>query len=99
MRLLDIQGLTKVYRRGSEEIHALKGVSLTASSGEFITIIGPSGSGKTALMNLILCLDTPDTGSILIDGKEISSLSEKERVSIRRHTIGFVFSSSFLSRL
>ncbi|MDD1729335.1 MAG: ABC transporter ATP-binding protein [Methanospirillum sp.] len=96
MNLLEVQNLTKIYRRGSEEIHALKGVSLTARAGEFISIVGPSGSGKTALMNLIGSLDTPDGGTILIDGKEISGLPERERVSLRRHTIGFVFQQFFL---
>lgn len=96
MNLLQIQGLTKIYRRGSEEIHALRGIDLTARAGEFISIVGPSGSGKTALMNLIGSLDTPDKGTIHIHGKEITALTEGERVSIRRHTIGFVFQQFFL---
>ena len=76
MNLLQIQGLTKIYRRGSEEIHALRGIDLTARAGEFISIVGPSGSGKTALMNLIGSLDTPDKGTIHIHGKEITALTE-----------------------
>lgn len=96
MSLLEIQGLTKVYYRGFEEIHALKGIDLKAEAGEFISIVGPSGSGKTALMNLIGCLDQPDMGKILIKGRGVTSLPEKERVSIRRHLVGFVFQQFFL---
>lgn len=96
MSLLEVRGLTKVYHRGSEVIHALRGVDITAESGEFISIVGPSGSGKTALMNCIGCLDTPSAGQILIDGKEVSTVSEKDRVAIRRHMIGFIFQQFFL---
>jgi putative ABC transport system ATP-binding protein len=96
MSLLQVTDLTKVYLRGSEEIHALQGISLTIEPGEFIAVVGPSGSGKTALMNLIGCLDTPSSGSIKINGAEVSGMKEHERVHIRRHTIGFVFQQFFL---
>lgn len=96
MNLIRADGLTKVYRRGSEEIHALNGVSLTVESGEFIAIVGPSGSGKSGLMNLLGCLDTPSGGTLFINGQDVTNLKERERVKIRRDTIGFVFQQFFL---
>ncbi|NLW77170.1 MAG: ATP-binding cassette domain-containing protein, partial [Methanomicrobiales archaeon] len=68
MRVLDASGLTKIYHRGAEEVHALRGVSLSVQAGEFVSIVGPSGSGKTALLNLLGCLDTPTTGTLSING-------------------------------
>lgn len=96
MSLIHAEGITKIYRRGSEEIHALKGVSLTVNQGEFLSIVGPSGSGKSGLMNILGCLDTPTAGTLSIQGVEVSSLSERDRVHIRRETIGFVFQQFFL---
>lgn len=96
MSLIHAEGITKIYRRGSEEIHALKGVSLTVHQGEFLSIVGPSGSGKSGLMNILGCLDTPTAGTLSIQGVEVSSLSERDRVHIRRETIGFVFQQFFL---
>lgn len=88
--------LTKVYHRGSEEIHALKDVSFTISKGEFAAIVGPSGSGKTTLLNLLGCLDTPTRGSLRLNGVEVSGLKEKDLVKLRRQNIGFVFQQFFL---
>lgn len=96
MSLIHAEGLTKIYRRGSEEIHALKGVSLTVEQGEFISIVGPSGSGKTGLMNILGCLDAPSGGTLTINGVDVTSLKERGRVKIRRDTIGFVFQQFFL---
>ena len=96
MSLIHADGLTKIYRRGSEEIHALKGVSLTVEQGEFVSIVGPSGSGKTALMNILGCLDAPSGGTLTINGVDVTSLKERGRVTIRRDTIGFVFQQFFL---
>ncbi len=84
-------GLTKVYRRGREEIHALKNVDFRANEGEFVSIIGPSGSGKTALLNIIGCLDTPTAGRLQLNGAEVSGLAERDLVKLRRENIGFVF--------
>ena len=89
--VIEAKGLTKVYRRGREEIHALKNVDFRVNEGEFVTIIGPSGSGKTALLNIIGCLDTPTGGSLQLNGTEVSRLKENNLVKLRRENIGFVF--------
>ena len=96
MKVIEASDLTKVYRRGSESVHALKGVSLSVEAGEFISIVGPSGSGKTALLNLVGCLDTPTSGSLMVNGVDVTCLSEKKRVLIRREGIGFIFQQFFL---
>lgn len=81
----------KTYRLGRIEIHALKGVNLKVKRGEFISIMGPSGSGKTTLLNLIGTLDKPTKGKIIIDGQDVTKLSDKELTKMRRRKIGFVF--------
>jgi len=95
-KIISAQGLTKAYRRGSEEIFALKEVSFVVSRGEFVAIVGPSGSGKTTLLNLLGCLDTPAEGNLRINGIEISGLKEKVLVKLRRENIGFIFQQFFL---
>jgi putative ABC transport system ATP-binding protein len=94
--IIEAQGLTKVYRRGREEISALKGVDFVAFPGEFVSIIGPSGSGKTALLNLLGCLDAPTTGGLQLGGVETSGLRERDLVRLRRENIGFVFQQFYL---
>jgi len=94
--IIEAQGLTKVYRRGREEIFALKGVDFVAFPGEFVSIIGPSGSGKTALLNLLGCLDAPTTGGLQLGGVETSGLRERDLVRLRRENIGFVFQQFYL---
>ncbi len=89
--IIEARGLTKVYRRGREEIHALTNVDFRANEGEFVSIIGPSGSGKTALLNIIGCLDTPTGGHLQLNGAEVSGLAERDLVKLRRENIGFVF--------
>jgi putative ABC transport system ATP-binding protein len=83
--------LTKVYRRGMEEVRALDGVSFAIRHGEFVAVVGPSGAGKTTLLNLLGCLDGPSSGVLRIAGKETHGLSERARTRLRREQIGFVF--------
>ena len=90
------KGLTKIYHRGSEEIHALKEVSFAIKKGEFAAIVGPSGSGKTTLLNLLGCLDAPTRGSLRLNGIEINGLKERDLVKLRRENIVFVFQQFFL---
>ena len=91
MALIETQDLWKTYTMGSEEIHALSGVSLIIERGEYVAIMGPSGSGKSTLMNLIGCLDTPSKGSYLLNGKQVSQMNDDELARIRNEEIGFVF--------
>ena len=91
MALIETVDLWKTYVMGSEEIHALRGVSLAIERGEYVAIMGPSGSGKSTLMNLIGCLDTPSQGSYLLNGKQVSQMNDNELARIRNEEIGFVF--------
>jgi putative ABC transport system ATP-binding protein len=91
MSLIETQDLWKTYVMGSEEIHALRGVSIQIDRGEYVAIMGPSGSGKSTLMNLIGCLDTPTKGSYLLNGKQVSQMNDDELARIRNEEIGFVF--------
>jgi putative ABC transport system ATP-binding protein len=91
MALIETQDLWKTYVMGSEEIHALRGVSLQIDRGEYVAIMGPSGSGKSTLMNLIGCLDTPSKGGYLLNGKQVSQMNDDELARIRNQEIGFVF--------
>ena len=91
MSLIETRDLWKTYVMGSEEIHALRGVSITIERGEYVAIMGPSGSGKSTLMNLIGCLDTPSKGSYLLNEKQVSQMNDNELARIRNEEIGFVF--------
>jgi putative ABC transport system ATP-binding protein len=91
MALIETHDLWKTYVMGSEEIHALRGVSIAIQRGEYVAIMGPSGSGKSTLMNLIGCLDTPSKGSYLLNGKQVSQMNDDELARIRNEEIGFVF--------
>jgi putative ABC transport system ATP-binding protein len=91
MALIETVDLWKTYVMGSEEIHALRGVSLQIERAEYVAIMGPSGSGKSTLMNLIGCLDTPSKGSYLLNGKQVSQMNDNELARIRNEEIGFVF--------
>jgi putative ABC transport system ATP-binding protein len=91
MALIETRDLWKTYVMGSEEIHALKGVSIEIDRGEYVAIMGPSGSGKSTLMNLIGCLDTPSKGSYLLNEKQVSQMNDNELARIRNEEIGFVF--------
>lgn len=91
--MIEIQGITKTYGSGDAAFQALKGVSFTIRDGEFVAIMGPSGSGKSTLMHILGCLDTPTGGSYMLDGKDVSQLSDDDLASIRGQHIGFVFQS------
>lgn len=94
--LIELEGVTKTYRRGPEEIHAIDGVDLGIASGEFVAVVGPSGSGKTTLLNLIGCIDLPSEGSVVVAGIEAASLRDAELARVRASTFGFVFQQFFL---
>jgi putative ABC transport system ATP-binding protein len=91
MALIETVDLWKTYVMGSEEIHALRGVSIQIERGDYVAIMGPSGSGKSTLMNLIGCLDTPSKGSYLLNSKQVSQMNDNELARIRNEEIGFVF--------
>jgi len=91
MALIETRDLWKTYVMGDEEIHALRGVSISIERGEYVAIMGPSGSGKSTLMNLIGCLDTPTKGSYLLNEKEVAAMNDDELARIRNEEIGFVF--------
>jgi putative ABC transport system ATP-binding protein len=91
MALIETVDLWKTYQMGTEEVHALSGVSIQIERGEYVAIMGPSGSGKSTLMNLIGCLDTPSQGSYLLNGKQVSQMNDDELARIRNEEIGFVF--------
>ncbi len=91
MALIETVDLWKTYVMGTEEIHALRGVTLQIDRGEYVAIMGPSGSGKSTLMNLIGCLDTPSRGSYLLNGKQVGAMNDNELARIRNQEIGFVF--------
>jgi putative ABC transport system ATP-binding protein len=89
--VVDCAGLTKVYRQGIQQVHALRGLTLAVAAGEFTAICGPSGSGKTTLLNMIGALDRPSAGTIHLEGRDLGAMSQRERSHLRRDRIGFVF--------
>ncbi|MBU6141541.1 ABC transporter ATP-binding protein [Patescibacteria group bacterium] len=92
--MIDVQNVEKTYQAGTTmAFRALKGVSFTIQDGEFVAIMGPSGSGKSTLMHILGALDTPTGGKYLLDGKDVSTLSDDELADIRKNKIGFVFQS------
>ncbi len=91
MALIETHDLWKTYHMGSEEIHALQGISMQIERSEYVAIMGPSGSGKSTLMNLIGCLDTPTRGSYRLNGQQVRELEDDELARIRNEEIGFVF--------
>jgi len=91
MSVVDLQGVTKDYPQGELTVHALRGLDLTVSSGEFTAICGPSGSGKTTTLNLIGALDKPTGGTVTLEGKDLAKLGRRALSVVRRDRIGFVF--------
>src|ERR671915_2546076 len=89
--LISMRDIWRTYQMGTEELHALRGVSFDVQRGEYLAIIGPSGSGKSTLMNLIGCLDTPSSGRYWINGKNVSEMDDDELARIRNQEVGFVF--------
>ena len=97
--MIECKDITKVYVNGNVETVVLKGLSFKISAGEFVAIMGPSGSGKSTLMHILGALDTPTAGSYILDGEDVSKLSDDELAEIRKNKIGFVFQSfNLLSR-
>lgn len=94
--LIRAQDITKIYKMGDSEYHALKGVSFEVQQGEFIAIVGESGSGKSTIMHIIGLLSTPSSGKVWLNGKDVSSLTPDEAASLRNQYIGFIFQSFFL---
>src|SRR5262245_49258256 len=95
-RAIEVRGLSRTYHVGDSEVHALRGVDLDIVGGAFVGLVGVSGSGKSRLLQLIGGLDTPTSGSIVVEGRDLTQLSRRERSFYRRETIGFVFQSFFL---
>jgi putative ABC transport system ATP-binding protein len=91
--VIQLYRVTKTYRTGSVEVHALRGIDLTVERGEFVAIMGASGSGKSTLMNIIGCLDIPSTGQFFLDGIDVRTLDEGQIARVRNRRIGFVFQS------
>ena len=91
--VIEAHNLTKVYKMGEVEVHALRGLSMNVAQGEVVAIMGPSGSGKSTLMNIIGCLDHPTDGEYILDGENVSHLRDDQLASIRNRKVGFVFQS------
>ncbi len=91
MKIIETQNIAKRYIMGSEVIDALKSVTISVNKGEYVAFMGPSGSGKSTLMNIVGCLDTPTSGKYILNGKDVSDMTENELAEVRNKEIGFVF--------
>src|SRR5436190_22954095 len=89
--VIDIEGVTKLYKMGAETVHALRGVKVQIHRNEYLAIMGPSGSGKSTLMNMLGCLDTPTAGRYEFAGKNVATMDDDELAAVRNREIGFVF--------
>ncbi|MFZ5758516.1 MAG: ABC transporter ATP-binding protein [Thermodesulfobacteriota bacterium] len=94
--MLSLRNVEKRYRRGAEEVRALRGINLDIEAGEFAAVIGPSGAGKTTLLHLLGCLDLPSQGEIHFNGLRVDTMRESELVAVRRKKIGFIFQQFYL---
>ncbi len=94
--MIELKNIEKTYRRGVEDVRALRGVNLSIDAGELMAIVGPSGAGKTTLLHILGCLDQPTNGDVLFDGVNTASMPESQLVKIRREKIGFVFQQFYL---
>ena len=91
MEIIHLEDATKSYKIGEIETHALNGVTVSFNEGEFATVTGPSGSGKTTMLQMMGCLDLPDSGSVIINGRDVTHFSKNERADLRKKVIGFIF--------
>lgn len=89
--VLQFSGVTRVYKQGAVDVHALRGLDLTVQRGEFSALVGPSGSGKTTALNMAGALDAPTSGTVLVDGEDIGQMTARQRSHLRRDKLGFVF--------
>jgi len=89
--VIETHNISRMYRMGTEEIHALRSISITIARGEYVAFMGPSGSGKSTLMNIVGCLDTPSGGQYILSGHDVSSMSDNALAQVRNKEIGFVF--------
>ncbi len=95
-KIIELTNVTKMYKRGSENIYALNNVDLSVERGEFLSIAGASGSGKTTLMNIIGCIDNPTKGTVKINNRDVSSMNQNSLTKVRRDMLGFVFQQFYL---
>lgn len=93
MDLLEVKNISKTYGDGEVAVHALKSATFSVPKGEFVAVVGESGSGKSTLLNMVGALDTPTSGKVFIDGKDIFSMKERNLTIFRRRNIGFIFQS------
>ena len=96
MAVIETRDVVKRYETGGQTLEALKGIDFAVEPGEFVSIMGPSGSGKTTLLNLLGLLDDPSEGQVLLDGDDVTGLSDREQTNARKRTIGFVFQNFYL---
>jgi ABC-type lipoprotein export system ATPase subunit len=94
--MIELREIEKTYRRGVENVRALRGVNMAIDGGEMMAIVGPSGAGKTTLLHILGCLDQPSSGDVIFDGVNTASMPESQLVKIRREKIGFVFQQFYL---
>ncbi|MDE2744029.1 MAG: ATP-binding cassette domain-containing protein, partial [Gemmatimonadota bacterium] len=89
--LIELNGISKVYVRGTEEVHALREVDLAIDDNEYVSLMGPSGSGKSTLMNILGCLDSPTEGTYRLNGTDVSRMNANELAEVRNSRVGFIF--------
>ena len=94
--MIQLAGITRVFTMGDQEVRALNQINLKINPGEYVSVMGPSGSGKSTLLNIIGLLDKPDSGSYLLESRDVTALSESEQAKVRRERIGFIFQSFHL---